>query len=130
MFRGDERRTESGDAAALLARSRPTGRRGLSFRPGSRRTAGLPREEVAWLAGVSPDYVKRLEQARAHPSGAVLRALARTLRLSDAECEPACRLAGHAAEGGGRVPQYIGPSVQRLTDTDRTALGPIRRAVA
>ncbi len=89
---------------------------GLPFRPGSRRTPGLRREEVSWLAGVSPDYIKRLEQGRAHPSGAVLRALARTLRLSDAEYELACRLAGHAAELDGMVPQHIGPSVQRLLD--------------
>ena len=87
---------------------------GLPFRPGSRRTAGLRREEVAWLAGVSPDYIKRLEQGRAHPSSAVLRALSRTLQLSSAEYELACRLAGHAAELRGRVPQHIGPGVQRL----------------
>jgi transcriptional regulator with XRE-family HTH domain len=89
---------------------------GLPFRQGSRRTPGLRREEVAWLAGVSPDYVKRLEQGRAHPSGAVLRALSRTLRLSDTEYELACRLAGLAAERNGLVPQHIGSSVQRLLD--------------
>jgi hypothetical protein len=89
---------------------------GLPFGRGSRRTPGLRREEVAWLAGVSPDYVKRLEQGRAHPSGAVLRALSRTLRLSDSEYELACRLAGHAAELDGRVPQHVGPGVQRLLD--------------
>ncbi|MEV0185909.1 helix-turn-helix domain-containing protein [Streptomyces sp. NPDC050625] len=89
---------------------------GLPFRPGTRKTAGLRREEVAWLAGVSPDYVKRLEQGRAHPSLAILRALARTLRLSEAEYELACRLAGHAAQSGGLVPQHIGPGVQRLLD--------------
>jgi len=89
---------------------------GLPFRAGSRRTAGLRREEVAWLAGVSPDYVKRLEQGRAHPGAAVLRALSRALRLADAEYELACRLAGHAPERRGRVPQRIGPSVQRLLD--------------
>jgi transcriptional regulator with XRE-family HTH domain len=89
---------------------------GFPFGRGSRRTPGLRREEVAWLAGVSPDYVKRLEQGRAHPSGAVLRALARTLRLSDTEYELACRLAGHATELNGQVPRHIGPSVQRLLD--------------
>jgi transcriptional regulator with XRE-family HTH domain len=76
----------------------------------------LRREEVAWLAGVSPDYIKRLEQGRAHPSAAVLRALSRTLRLTDTEYELACRLAGHAAELRGQVPQRISPSVQRLLD--------------
>lgn len=89
---------------------------GLPFRTGSRRTQGLRREEVAWLAGVSPDYVKRLEQGRAHPSSAVLRALSRTLRLTDTEYELACRLAGHAAESAAMVPQRVGPSVQRVLD--------------
>jgi transcriptional regulator with XRE-family HTH domain len=74
----------------------------------------LRREEVAWLAGVSPDYVKRLEQGRAHPSAGVLRAISRALRLSDVEYELACRLAGYAAELDRLVPQHIGPSVQRL----------------
>ncbi|TDC13409.1 helix-turn-helix domain-containing protein [Actinomadura bangladeshensis] len=90
---------------------------GLPFGRHSRRTPGLRREEVAWLAGVSTDYVKRLEQGRAHPSGAVLRALSRTLRLSDEEYELACRLAGHAVErGGGQVPRHLAPSVRRLLD--------------
>jgi hypothetical protein len=43
----------------------------LPCRPGARRLSGLRREEVAWLAGVSTDYVKRLEQGRAHPSTTV-----------------------------------------------------------
>ncbi|MCN0155174.1 MmyB family transcriptional regulator [Salinispora arenicola] len=89
---------------------------GLPRRPGTRRTAGLRREEVAWLAGVSPDYVKRLEQGRAHPSVAIVRALARTLRLSDAEYELACRLAGHAPQPGGLMRQHIGPGMQRVLD--------------
>ena len=51
-----------------------------------RRTPGLRREEVAELAGVSVDYVIRLEQARGlRPSPEVLDALCRALRLSDDE---------------------------------------------
>jgi transcriptional regulator with XRE-family HTH domain len=51
-----------------------------------RRTPGLRREEVAELAGVSVDYVVRLEQGRGvRPSPAVLDALARALRLSEDE---------------------------------------------
>lgn len=91
--------------------------------PGARRTAGLRREEVAALSQVSPDYIKRIEQGRAHPSGPVLRALADTLRLSPAEYELACRLAGLAPDRDGLVPQRIGPSVQRLID--RLADAPI-----
>lgn len=48
-----------------------------------RRTPGLRRAEVAMLAGVSVEYLIRLEQGRdRHPSPPVLSALADTLRLS------------------------------------------------
>jgi transcriptional regulator with XRE-family HTH domain len=51
---------------------------------GRRRTPGLRREEVAALAGVSIDYLVRLEQGKdTHPSGQVLAALADALRLDD-----------------------------------------------
>ncbi|MCA1223451.1 helix-turn-helix domain-containing protein [Streptomyces sp. 8L] len=89
---------------------------GLPPPSGARRTAGLRREEVADLALISPDYIKRIEQGRAHPSGPVLRALAEALRLSPAEYELVCRLAGLASDRDGLVPQRIGPSVQRLID--------------
>jgi transcriptional regulator with XRE-family HTH domain len=58
----------------------------LPARGRTRRTPGLRREEVAELAGVSVDYVVRLEQGRGlHPSPEVLEALARALRLTDDE---------------------------------------------
>ncbi|MEU3646558.1 helix-turn-helix transcriptional regulator [Lentzea sp. NPDC034063] len=51
-----------------------------------RRTPGLRREEVAELAGVSVDYVVRLEQARGlRPSADVVEALAGALRLNTDE---------------------------------------------
>ena len=47
-----------------------------------RRVAGLRREELALLAGISSDYYLRLEQGRdKNPSPLVLDALARALRL-------------------------------------------------
>ncbi|MGN6338794.1 helix-turn-helix domain-containing protein [Mycobacterium sp.] len=47
-----------------------------------RRVAGLRREELALLAGISSDYYLRLEQGRdKHPSAQVLDALARALHL-------------------------------------------------
>ena len=53
-----------------------------------RRVAGLRREEVAVLAGVSSDYYVRLEQGRErHPSAQVVEALARALGLSDQQAE-------------------------------------------
>ena len=47
-----------------------------------RRVTGLRREEVALQAGISVDYLVRLEQGRGPtPSDLVLTALARALRL-------------------------------------------------
>ena len=58
---------------------------GLPARP-RRRTPGLRREEVADLAGVSVDYVVRLEQGRGlRPSPEVLESLARALQLDEDE---------------------------------------------
>lgn len=56
----------------------PAGRR--------RRTPGLRREEVAELAGIGVDWYVRLEQGRAvSPSATTVDALARALRLGEAE---------------------------------------------
>ena len=87
----------------------PAGRR--------RRAAGLRREELAALAGISADYLTRLEQGRATaPSAQVVEALAQALRLPDAEREVLYRLAGHAMPGPDLVPARLTPSVQRLLD--------------
>src|SRR5262249_14066389 len=51
-----------------------------------RRTPGLRREEVALLAGVSPEWYTRLEQGRAiNVSVQFLESLARVLHLDDNE---------------------------------------------
>src|SRR5438128_2719671 len=51
---------------------------------GVRRVAGLRREEVAMLAGISADYYLRLEQGRdRNPSVQVLESIARVLQLDD-----------------------------------------------
>lgn len=89
---------------------------GSPFGFASTRTPGLRREEVAWLAGVSPDYVKRLEQGRARPTASVVYALARALRLSEAETSTALRLAGHASDLKALMPRRITPGVRRLLD--------------
>ncbi|MFJ2906214.1 helix-turn-helix transcriptional regulator [Streptomyces sp. NPDC087212] len=53
---------------------------------GNRRVPGLRREEVALLAGISPDYYLRLERGRdKNPSAQVLESLARALCLDDVE---------------------------------------------
>ena len=84
---------------------------------GRRRAAGLRREELALLAGISVDYVTRLEQGRAtHPSEQVVEALARALRLSGAEREHLFHVAGLVPPGQGTVPGYVTPGVQRMLD--------------
>src|SRR3954451_15354706 len=83
----------------------------------TRRVPGLRREEVAQLAGVSLDYLARLEQGRAtHPSASVLASLARALRLTDGERTHLFRLAGHAEPSTGTINTHIGPGVHRLLD--------------
>jgi transcriptional regulator with XRE-family HTH domain len=82
-----------------------------------RRAPGLRREEVAQLAGLSVDYLARLEQGRASaPSPSVLAPLARALRLSEDERDHVFRLAGHAAPGAGRIDRHITPGIQRVLD--------------
>ncbi len=63
---------------------------------GRRRTAGLRREEVAMLAGVSVSWYTWLEQGRPiNASLDVLDALARALQLDPIEREHLLQLAGH-----------------------------------
>jgi len=79
---------------------------------GRRRTPGLRREEVATLAGVSVDYLVRLEQGRdIHPSADVLLALADAMRLSDDERRHLFEL------GIKRANQSICPAPVALTRT-------------
>jgi transcriptional regulator with XRE-family HTH domain len=59
---------------------------------GHRRAAGLRHEKLAMLAGISVDYVTRLEQGRtASPSAQVVEALARALRLLGTTRPPSAR---------------------------------------
>ena len=61
-------------------------RAGLPVFGGHRRVAGLRREEVALLAGVSVDYYTRLERGNlSGVSDSVLEAVARALQLDEAE---------------------------------------------
>ena len=66
---------------------------GLPAVPG-RRVAGLRREEVAVLSGVSADYYARLEQGRERtPSAQVVDAICRALQLTPDARAHAFRLA-------------------------------------
>ena len=83
---------------------------GIAF-TGTRRVAGLRREEVAVLAGVSVDYYTRIEQGRErNPSAAVLDALARALDLGPDAREHLFRLAD-VSPGG--VPTPARPHVEQ-----------------
>lgn len=68
-----------------------------------RRLAGLRREEVALLAGVSSTWYTYLEQGRpgVNPSRQVLDSLARVLRLDDDETRYLHRLADRATSDAG-----------------------------
>jgi transcriptional regulator with XRE-family HTH domain len=84
---------------------------------GRRRATGLRREELAALAGVSVDYLVRLEQGRAdNPSSQVLASLARALRLSDIERDLLYRSAGAAPPSSGVVSRHVSPGLQRILD--------------
>lgn len=83
-----------------------------------RRVAGLRREEVAMLAGISPEYYLRLEQGRElRPSDQVLGALAKALRL-DADGTDYLQTIGRPARLTVKRPRAgkVSPHVQALID--------------
>ncbi|MFD7715125.1 helix-turn-helix transcriptional regulator [Streptomyces sp. NPDC059814] len=82
-----------------------------------RRTSGLRREEVAMLAGMSTDYVVRLEQGRSsRPSVQLLGALARALRLSEDERDHLFHLAGHQPPPADGVARLARAGLMRMLD--------------
>ena len=95
---------------------------GLPLYGTNRRVAGLRREEVALLDGVSTDYYTRLERGNlSGVSQSVLEALARALRLDESERTHLFDLA-RAANAGARQrrtspQQSLRPGVQRVLDS-------------
>jgi transcriptional regulator with XRE-family HTH domain len=80
-----------------------------------RRVPGVRREELAHLAGVSVDYLVRLEQGRAtHPTDSVIGAVARALQLDRAERDHLYRTAGLLPPGDGFIDDHVSPGVQRI----------------
>jgi transcriptional regulator with XRE-family HTH domain len=74
-----------------------------------RKVSGLRREEVAVLAGISPEYYLRLEQGRDHqPSDQVLASLARALRLGGHGEEYLRRLVRPFAAADGSSGRAVG----------------------
>jgi transcriptional regulator with XRE-family HTH domain len=104
---------------------------------GNRRVAGLRREEVALLAGVSIDYYVRLERGRAFgASEGVLEGIARALQLDEAErahlFDLARAAAGPAVPRAPRRPaaQQVRPSVRRILDSMTMTPAYVRNARA
>jgi transcriptional regulator with XRE-family HTH domain len=94
---------------------------GLPIYGGNRRVAGLRREEVALLAGVSVDYYTRLERGNlGGVSEAVLDALAQALQLDEAErghLFDLARSANTTARPRRRpAQQRVRPGIQRILD--------------
>ncbi|HEX2904678.1 MAG TPA: helix-turn-helix transcriptional regulator [Jatrophihabitans sp.] len=82
-----------------------------------RRTPGLRREEVAALAGMSTDYYARLEQGRGpRPSGQLLAALARALRLDRDESDHLFYLAGQNPPTARPASAAVSPGMLWLLD--------------
>ncbi|MGW2276481.1 helix-turn-helix transcriptional regulator [Streptomyces sp. NPDC001770] len=82
-----------------------------------RRVAGLRREEVAHLSGVSVDYYVRLEQGRAtQPSEQVLDALARVLGLDETERGHLSRLSCSQRRRAKAPGSRIRPELLRVLD--------------
>jgi transcriptional regulator with XRE-family HTH domain len=83
-----------------------------------RRVAGLRREELALLAGVSASYYSRLEQGQAsNASAEVLDAIAAALRLDEAERRHLHELAAaprRRATSRRPTPERVTPAVRQL----------------
>jgi transcriptional regulator with XRE-family HTH domain len=92
---------------------------GLTVYSGTRRVAGLKREEVAMLTGVSTEYYARLERGNLRGvSESVLESLAVALQLDEAERAHLIDLAKAAgpsrASGARRARAEVRPSVERI----------------
>ncbi|MEU7832005.1 helix-turn-helix transcriptional regulator [Nonomuraea sp. NPDC049129] len=95
---------------------------GLPTFGGRRRVPGLRREELAQLAGVSAGYYTRLEQGQSpNASDAVLDAVARVLRLDEAERAHLYSLARPKARTRRRAvkSERVRPGVQVMIDSFR-----------
>ncbi|MFG2359702.1 helix-turn-helix transcriptional regulator [Streptomyces sp. NPDC048521] len=94
---------------------------GLPVYGGKRRVAGLRREEVALLAGMSVDYYIRLERGNlTGASDSVLEALAHALQLNEAERTHLYDLARAATPSGQRptaTASRVRPTILRLLDS-------------
>ncbi|MCA0295113.1 MAG: helix-turn-helix transcriptional regulator [Actinobacteria bacterium] len=107
-------------------------RAGLPAWGGQRRVAGLRREEVALLAGVSLEYYVRLERGNlAGASESVLEAVANALQLDDAErahLHDLARAASTRTPGTRPARASVRPPVQWLLDAMSGTAAYVRNA--
>jgi transcriptional regulator with XRE-family HTH domain len=130
MAQGDEHRDIRGDVRAQIREFLSTRRAritpeqaGLPVYGGDRRRVpGLRRSEVASLAGISPEYMTKLERGNATGvSDSVIDGLAHALQLDQAErahLEDLLRTAGTSRPPRRRpARQRVRPTVQRILDS-------------
>jgi transcriptional regulator with XRE-family HTH domain len=130
MTEGDEHRDVRGDVRAQIREFLSTRRAritpeqaGLPVYGGDRRRVpGLRRSEVASLAGISPEYMTKLERGTATGvSESVIEGLAHALQLDEAErahLEDLLRTAGSTRPPRRRpARQLVRPTVQRILDS-------------
>ncbi|MEU4693928.1 helix-turn-helix transcriptional regulator [Actinoplanes sp. NPDC023714] len=93
---------------------------GITAFPGPRRVPGLRKEELALLAGLSPDHYSRLEQGRQHTvTDEVVRALSRALQLDEIErahLRDLAAPASHRRWAGPEAAQRPDPGMLRLME--------------
>jgi transcriptional regulator with XRE-family HTH domain len=108
-----------------------------------RRLTGLRRDELAMLAGISSEYLQRLEQGRdRHPSAEVLDSIARALRM-DAKATAHLHQLAHSTSRPHRmahehvsaaiaelIDQFLVPAVVVSRYQDVLAANPIARALS
>jgi transcriptional regulator with XRE-family HTH domain len=130
MPEGNDYRDVRGDVRAQIREFLSTRRARISpeqaglpvYGGGRRRVPGLRRSEVASLAGISPEYMTKLERGNASGvSDSVIEGLAHALQLDEAErahLEALLRTAGNTRPPRRRpARQRVRPTVQRILDS-------------
>ena len=117
-----DNRKEASDFLRLLRARITPERAGLTVYGGDRRVAGLRREEVAQLAGVSAAYYIKIERGDLRGvSESVLYAIIRALNLDEAEAAHLLDLASTANRGRvitrARPEPQVSAGIQQLVDT-------------
>jgi len=129
MSNADETPARQAIREFLTSRRAKVGPRdaGLPVYGANRRVAGLRREEVAMLAGISAEYYTRLERGNVRGvSEEVLNGIVRALHLDEAEREHLFDLVRVASAGAARpvrrspAAERVRPSVKRIVDAMAT----------